>query len=334
MLLILLSSLYTLLTQRLHAKGDVHDLFVKTQAADIKCAIKAERAAGHKGSRSLFKNKINRRRLMVTQIVTASAQVTGQAIVQNYSPQLYAVLGFSEKRTLLFQAAHAGLGLLGAMLCIALIDRFGRRPLAYGSMFVCAGAVVGCLVSIAVYPVDSLKKNAETGHYIFIGFTWLFYFAYNFGIGSVAWMYPVEVFNTTLRAKGSALAAMITWIASLIITQGASKGFEKMNYKYYIPWVVLGLINGLILFLVMPESKGRSIEEMDLYWAELEDKSKFLVVTSRIHRSEMGRRIGRNERENELKRGSIKRLDSSESAEEVEGARGVEMGASTQQQQA
>lgn len=250
---------------------------------------------------------------MVTQIVTASAQVSGQAIVQNYAPQLYVVLGFSTGRTLLFQSAHAGCGLIGSMLCIGLIDRVGRRPLAYGSMLACTLAVVGCLVSIAIFPVDSLKSDAETAHYIHIGFTWMFNFSYNLGIGSLAWAYPVEVFNTSTRAKGSALSIMVTWMASLIITQGAAKGFEKMTWKYFLPFVVLGLINGLMLFLVMPETKGRTMEEMDPYWTELQETNKYIVVSNKFHKSDMGRRCGRNERENELRRGAVKRLYSEES---------------------
>lgn len=176
---------------RLHGKNDLTDTFVNAEAADIRASIAADR-----GSRyplfAIFRDAVNRRRFMIGSIVQASAQVTGQSIIQFYSHPVYQNLGFTVKKTLGFQCAHAGLGLLGSIACFLLIDRVGRRPLAIASMLGCGAAIAGCAGVMDAFPIDSLKSGAKDGHYAYLYLTWVFAFFFSLGIGPISWSYPVE----------------------------------------------------------------------------------------------------------------------------------------------
>lgn len=64
----------------------------------------------------------------------------------------------------------------------------------------------------------------------------------------------------------------------------------------------MAILNGLLLFTSLAETKGRTLEEMDEYWALL---PKFFVGFARRR----GDAVGRMDRESEMRRGHVRRLD-------------------------
>lgn len=50
--------------------------------------------------------------------------------------------------------------------------------------------------------------------YAFVAMTWIFNIFFSACIGPLSWAYPVEIMNTAIRAKATALTSMSCWIAS------------------------------------------------------------------------------------------------------------------------
>lgn len=71
-----------------------------------------------------------------------------------------------------------------------------------------------CSALQACYPAS--KGNTSAG-YAFVMMTWIYNFAFSYGIGPLSWAYPVEIMNTATRAKGTALTSMSCWIANFFI---------------------------------------------------------------------------------------------------------------------
>ncbi len=97
---------------------------------------------------------------------------------------------------------------------------------------------------------------------------WIFNFFFSAGIGPLSWAVPVEILNTSVRAKGTALTSMSCWVANFMIGQITPKALASVGWKYYILFAVGGFTNALTFWLILPETKGRTLEEMDQFFEQ------------------------------------------------------------------
>jgi hypothetical protein len=126
----------------------------------------------------LFRGWPNLRRTILVMAIQASCQMTGVSAIQYFSPQIFAQIGISTSRSLLFQAVNAIIAFVGTTICISTIDSLGRRPLQiFGCLFLCLTFIINAAI-IKIYPTDS---NNTSAHWAFVVFTWLF------NLGKLSW---------------------------------------------------------------------------------------------------------------------------------------------------
>lgn len=161
-------------------------------------------------------------------------------MLQYYSVDIFASIGFGAERTLLFQSINSVLALFGEAACVMWVDKMGRRkPLIVAniisSMTFCVGTASEPLLlpaSLILQPTYFLritlsvqaKYPASAGNtgasYAFVMMTWIFKFvpllssmslrsslsvissvAFSSAIGPLSWAYPVEVSFLMIAAK-------------------------------------------------------------------------------------------------------------------------------------
>jgi hypothetical protein len=91
---------------------------------------------------------------------------------------------------------------------------------------------------------------------------------------------PAEIMNTSIRAKATAMTSMSSWIANFMIGQVSPIAFASIGkswlrfrnwltlvgWHYYLVFTVCGFTNAIVFFLFFPETRGRTLEEMDVYF--------------------------------------------------------------------
>jgi SP family xylose:H+ symportor-like MFS transporter len=94
-----------------------------------------------------------------------------------------------------------------------------------------------------------------------------------FSWGPVVWVLLSELFPNKVRGRAMAFAVGAMWISNLIV----SWTFPIMNnstvltnlfhhgFSYWI-YAVMGLIAAFIMWKLVPETKGKSLEEIELFW--------------------------------------------------------------------
>ncbi|KAG8746688.1 hypothetical protein FRC10_003992 [Ceratobasidium sp. 414] len=116
----------------------------------------------------------------------------------------------------------------------------------------------------AIYPADPNNPNGnKSAHYAFVIMTWVFNFAFSAAIGPISWAYPVEIFGSATRARGTAITSMAAWIANFMIAQVTPIAFNHIHWRYYLVFAICGYTNALTVWALFPETKGRKLEEMD-----------------------------------------------------------------------
>ncbi|GAB1517462.1 hypothetical protein RhiTH_000510 [Rhizoctonia solani] len=251
---------------RLHANGNTSDIFVQTELADIEASIEKEREESRNAWSLLFFEPSNRRRLLLGVILQFSVQMTGVSAIQYYAP---AVLG---------------------IISMYLFDKSRLHRSAFSSSTFVIGTAI-----IAIYPADPNNPSGnKSAHYAFVVMTWLFNFAFSSAIGPISWAYPVEIFGSATRARGTAITSMAAWIANFMIAQVTPHAFSNIGWKYYLVFAICGYTNALTFWALFPETKGRKLEEMDDFFQH----SSWFVPTAKFTP------VSATQRENEMRAGN------------------------------
>ncbi len=278
---------------RLHARGDTSDVFVRAELAEIKAQLAIEKGTSS-GWSEIFNSSQNIRKVAIGVILQFSVQITGVAAIQYYAPKIFGAFGYSDSKVFLIQSINSIVALVGEGACVLFVDRLGRRwPL------ITCNAIAGACFAVATalqarYPADSPDFTTGAG-YAFIAMIFIFNFAFSAGIGPLSWAVPVEMFGTSIRAKGTALTSISCWVANFMIGQVTPKALKSVGWKYYILFAVGGFTNALTFWLILPETKGRTLEEMD----------RFIESTPWIVAFHDMKVVSSKEREDELRRGVV-----------------------------
>lgn len=92
--------------------------------------------------------------------------------------------------------------------------------------------------------------------YIFVGI-------YGLTWAPVGWIYASEVFPLRYRAKGVGISAAGNWIFNLALALFVPSAFTNIQWKTYMIFGTFCLVMALWVFLLCPETVGKSLEEID-----------------------------------------------------------------------
>ena len=90
------------------------------------------------------------------------------------------------------------------------------------------------------------------------------------GIGPAAWLIPSEVFATCIRAKAMSLATVLNRIFATVMSSTFLTLVDAMTWQgYFLLLAAICVVSLAILYGLLPETKGHSLEDMSLYFAEI-----------------------------------------------------------------
>lgn len=221
---------------KLHSHGDVNDAWVRAEYDQIQDAITFEHEHEAQSYAELFKDKSCFRRLFLACAIQASVQMTGVSAIQYYSVTIYELMGIKGDDTLKYQAISSIIALIAQALCIALIDRFGRRwPLILGNLGNCLTFIIATILLAKFPPGENGNKGAAWG---FIVITWAYNFSFSATCGPLSWIIPAEIFDTKTRSKGVSIATMLSFAFNTMIGQVTKPAMTAVGYKYYFLFIV------------------------------------------------------------------------------------------------
>ncbi|PQE27877.1 hexose transporter protein [Rutstroemia sp. NJR-2017a BBW] len=244
-----------------------HDLFAARDLYFIDCQLKIEAAIVGKTNYvtrfiQLFTIPRVRRATLASFTVMIAQQMCGINIIAFYSSTIFKQAGASAKNSLI---ASFGFGLVNfvfAWPAIWTIDTFGRRSLLLFTFPQMAW-------SLLVAGLCFLIPENQTAHLGLIAtFIYIFAAFYSPGEGPVPFTYSAEVFPLSHREVGMgwAVATCLFWAAVLSIS------FPKILEVFhpvgaFCFYAGLNLVAFVMIFFFVPETKQRTLEELDYIFA-------------------------------------------------------------------
>jgi len=148
---------------------------------------------------------------------------------------------------------------LASFIAIALIDRVGRRKLMI------FGAIGQCLTMTLLAILGSVNNNAAR----VVSAILLFVFNSFFAVGwlGMTWLYPAEIVGLRIRAPANALSTASNWIFNFVVVMVTEPSFNDISWGTYIVFAALNAFIVPIVYFFFPETKSRSLEDMDVVFA-------------------------------------------------------------------
>ncbi len=190
-------------------------------------------------------------------------QVTGINVFLYYAPEIFKQLGSGQNVALLQTIVVGAFNLVFTLLAIWTVDRIGRKPLMI------AGAVGMGLCLTAMGAASQFQM--VTGWFIVFIIGYIASFAAS--VGPVTWVILSEIFPNNIRGRALSLATFALWTANFVVSQTFPMLdenawlIERFNhgFAFYIYAAFCVVLVGVV-WLAVPETKGRSLEEIEKHW--------------------------------------------------------------------
>ncbi|MBT32183.1 MAG: MFS transporter [Thalassobius sp.] len=182
-------------------------------------------------------------------------QLSGINAFLYFAPRILTEAGLGEESALINSIGIGVTNMIFTLMGIYLIDRLGRKQLMYiGS--------VGYIISLSLVSMAFFFKWGGIAMPLFL---FLFIASHAISQGTVIWVFISEIFPNHLRGFGQAFGSSVHWILAAIIPSLIPVLFSTVGpgvvFAFFAFMMVLQL---LFVFYIMPETKGRSLEELGI----------------------------------------------------------------------
>jgi MFS transporter, SP family, arabinose:H+ symporter len=182
-------------------------------------------------------------------------QITGINTIMYYAPKIFANIGQSNYTALLQTIAIGGTNLVFTIAGMILIDRIGRKIL----VLIGSAGMMGMLAGLSTLYFLHLTSGIWV---LILILGYIAFFAAS--LGSAIWVLVAEIFPNRLRSKGMSVAIMALWLACAVVSISFPQMLEKLSGgTTFMIFAIICLCNFIFVFKFVPETKGKSLEELE-----------------------------------------------------------------------
>ncbi|KAF8896597.1 sugar transporter, partial [Infundibulicybe gibba] len=237
--------------------------------------IKSEVSIRSRKLSDLWATRAMMRRTMVAVGVQVFCQFTGINVINYFGPQMYVSLGVTGGKALLVQGIYGAIGpIANLFFIIFILDRVGRKkPLMFGAAsFVATFSILAAIVATnPPAPVDAAPGSVHvntTAQRAGIAMIFLTSIFFSLSFGPVSWVLASEVFPTSTRSLGTSVATCANWAFNTLFGQVSPQAMTNIQWKFYLVFVCLNLVDLIVIALFFPETKGKTLEEMSIVFGD------------------------------------------------------------------
>ncbi|MBO8184135.1 sugar porter family MFS transporter [Streptomyces spirodelae] len=185
-------------------------------------------------------------------------QITGVNTIMYYGTQILTEAGFESNNALVANIANGVISVLATFVGIWLLGRVNRRPMLMSGQ-------LGTIAALLLIGVFSLTMDSGTGRAFAVLAMTITFLAFQQGaISPVTWLMLSEIFPTRMRGFGMGVAAVVLWLTNFVIGLVFPSLVSEIGVSNtFFLFVVAGLFSFAFVKLFVPETKGRTLEQLE-----------------------------------------------------------------------
>ncbi len=202
-----------------------------------------------------------RKAVIIGVCIAVLGQFMGANAVLYYGPSIFENAGLSGGDSLFYQVLVGLVNTLTTVLALVIIDKVGRKKLVYYGV---SGMVIS-LILIATYFIYGESWGISS---IFLLIFFLFYvFCCAVSICAVVFVLLSEMYPTRVRGLAMSIAGFALWIGTYLIGQLTPWMLQNLTPAgTFILFAIMCVPYMLIVWKLVPETTGKSLEEIERYW--------------------------------------------------------------------
>lgn len=201
--------------------------------------------------------------VLIGAAIAILGQFMGVNAVLYYGPTIFESSGLSGGDSLFYQSLVGVVNMVTTILALLIIDKVGRKKLVYYGV---SGMILS-LLAIGIYFLKGEIWGLSNSFLLICFLTYIFFTAGS--ISAVIFVFLSEMYPTSIRGIAMSVAGLSLWIGTYLIGQLTPWLLENLTSAgTFFLFAVMCIPYMLIVWKRMPETAGKSLEDIERFWKE------------------------------------------------------------------
>lgn len=198
-----------------------------------------------------------RRPLLIAVALALFAQFSGINAIMYYAPKVFEMGGDTAGAAFRSSVWVGAVNLLVTFVAIALVDRIGRKPLL----------VIGSAIQVVSLSFVGWQFFVDGGSGRLLVGILVYVAAFAVAMGPIPWIVISEIFPGRIRGRAVSVGVLMIWVGCYLVAQTFPMALETFGPAItFWTYAACSLAGLLFVIQFLPETKGRTLEEIAASW--------------------------------------------------------------------
>ncbi len=211
--------------------------------------------------------------LMVGVGLAVFQQITGINAIIYYADKIFDAAGFETvaQQTAATTWAVGAVNVLATLIAVAFVDKLGRKPLLLAGLIgmgVSLAAVGFSFLELGDVSLAGSSQKVSTAGTLTLVALVVYIASFAFSMGPVVWTIINEIYPREVRGRMVSIATAVNWFSAWLVSQFFLSLVNAIGEPATF-WLFASLCGVAFLWIwrKVPETKGRSLEEIEQMWS-------------------------------------------------------------------
>lgn len=196
--------------------------------------------------------------ILIGILLSVFQQFVGINVALYYAPRIFESMGAAKDASMLQTIIMGFVNVVFTVVAILTVDKWGRKPLL----------ITGSIgMAIGMFAISWLSYNEIIGISTLV-FIIIYTASFMMSWGPICWVLISEIFPNKIRGQAVAVAVGAQWAANYLISSTYPAMMEYSGALTYGFYGLMAVLSALFVWKMVPETKGKSLEEMETLWKE------------------------------------------------------------------
>ena len=203
--------------------------------------------------------------IVVGVLLSIFQQFVGINAVLYYAPLMFQNMGASTDSSMLQTVIVGAANVLFTVVAMVCVDRWGRKPLLVLGAVIMAVSMLALGALFNAHNMGMLSLLMVLAYIAGFALSW----------GPIVWVMLSEIFPNSIKGRAMALAVAVQWLANLLVSwsfkvmdgNSALNAMFNHGFAYYV-YGTMSVLAAIFVLRYVPETKGRSLEQIQHMWHE------------------------------------------------------------------
>jgi MFS transporter, SP family, xylose:H+ symportor len=189
-------------------------------------------------------------------LLSVFQQFVGINVALYYAPRIFESMGAAKDASMMQTVVMGLINVVFTVVAIATVDKLGRKPLL----------IIGSIgMALGMFAISALSFFNIIGIATLV-FIIIYTASFMMSWGPICWVLISEIFPNKIRGRAVAIAVAAQWSANYFISSTYPAMMEFSGGVTYGFYGVMAVLSAIFVWKMVPETKGKTLEEMESLW--------------------------------------------------------------------